>query len=87
MGVARYINPSWIARPSLRIYVGPDLLSAPHPAFGHLPQQAGEGEPAGRQQLMKSAMNSTCVNALAAKAGIQTRRRECGCPGFPHSRE
>ncbi len=44
-GVARSIGPSRIARPSLRNPAGPDLLSVPHPAFGHLPRFAEKGEP------------------------------------------
>ena len=39
-GVARRVNRSRIARPPLRTCFGRSLLSAPHPAFGHLPQQA-----------------------------------------------
>ena len=45
-GVSRWLGPSRIARASPRTYVGPYLLSAPHPAFGHLPRFAEKEKPA-----------------------------------------
>jgi len=44
-GVARWLNPSRVARPPPGTCIDPDLLSAPHPAFGHLPRFAEKGNP------------------------------------------
>jgi len=49
-GVARCFKPSRIARPSARTCNVPYLLSAPHPAFGHLPRFAEKGNPGRRLQ-------------------------------------
>ena len=45
------------------------MLSAPHPAFGHLPRFAEKGKPATASSPMKSIANSTCVNTVAHKGG------------------
>ena len=65
-GVARCFGASRIARPSPRTFVGPYLLSAPHPAFGHLPRFAEKGKPATASSPMKTIANLTCVNAVVA---------------------
>ena len=41
--VGRRFGPGRIARPSPQIDAGPYLLSAPHPALGHLPRIAEKG--------------------------------------------
>ncbi len=71
-GVARRFDPNSIAQTAPRSDSGGDLLSAPHPAFGHLPRFAEKGE-AGRLQLAER-----WVNAVANKGG-GTREPSADC--------
>src|SRR5208337_412369 len=57
VGVARCLNRSRVARTSPRTCCEPSLLSAPHPAFGHLPRFAEKGKLATISSL-KRLMNS-----------------------------
>ena len=68
-GVARCFDASRIARPSLRTYIDPDLLSTPHPALrATFPASRRRGR-------LPTAFNSmTCVNAVAHKRGRECRR-------------
>src|SRR5208337_4869746 len=66
-GVARCFGPSRIAPPPPRTFVGPYLLSAPHPAFGRPPRFAEKGKPATASSSMKSIANSTCVNTVPTR--------------------
>jgi hypothetical protein len=65
-GMARCFDPSRIARTSPRTYIGADLLSTPHPAFGHLPRFAEKGKPTTARNFMKNVANSTCVNSVGS---------------------
>ena len=83
-GVARRCDASRIARPSPRTFVGPYLLSAPHPAFGHLPRFAEKGKPATASSPMKSITNSTCANAAALARRLGWAEEHDGGTATPH---
>jgi hypothetical protein len=66
---ARCFDVERAARPSPRTYNEPSLLSAPHPAFGHLPRFAEKGSPL----TARNSMTSIAYSDEGSGAG---RRRD-----------
>ena len=72
---------SRIARPSPRTCVGPYLLSAPHPAFGHLPCFAEKEKPALREPRRSRASPRGPGAAGATRRGKGRDRCPESCMG------
>ena len=74
-GVARCFDASRVARPSARASAGAHLLSAPHPAFGHLPRFVEKGSLAFRLDVPE--LRPQPFRQRLSRRGV-VRGRTCG---------